>query len=568
MPLCRRIAATQELKEDEKRKHNNTSNIRCSPEEDFWSQLPEDVKVEILCRLPEKDLIGSKLVSKEWNFIISNVCVRVFSLPFPSVPLCALLLFEDLPPPVAEADDVDDDDDGIGAVPDKLHLNLIPFGKYLREVYAAQYIGARPTIQHHILAALPAPSHDPADIQDCCNGLLLFASHRHQCPTEYYLFNPATKQRIAVPVNPNHQSETTNNYHCHCSLVFDPSCFDYNYKVIRYVRSARDATISKPMELDVFLSETGEWSSHVVSFEPHNLYGFEWIRRPVYWDGILYYVSLARYLVYIDVLRSADLGARAVELPDKETIDEECGCIGISSGCLYYSNRHSKRSAMLVWKLVGNCTGWVLMNSISIDDIVASPPRGKLVQNSRYSESFRPCGFHPNDDKIFMAAPRKLLACGKGCLHDSRVNAALPFFVTAVMKTIENQVNLVVNSTEHLLKLKDAICADLPLLGLWNMGLIDKVGEDLVKEPEPDTSGPSLLVTINGLFLKLEVSIGHFHEMRQGDSSVEGCYSFPLMFEKLPEVNQEGSQWTECESKDAINLIYQNLQKLDSYLIL
>lgn len=52
----------------------------------------------------------------------------------------------------------------------------------------------------------------------------------------------------------------------------------------------------------------------------------------------------------------------------------------------------------------------------------------------------------------------------------------------------------------------------------------------------------------------------------QCDSSVEGSYSFPLMLEKLPEVNQEGSQWTDCESRDAINLIYENLHKLDSYL--
>ncbi|CAL5340109.1 unnamed protein product [Camellia sinensis] len=38
------------------------------------------------------------------------------------------------------------------------------------------------------------------------------------------------------------------------------------------------------------------------------------------------------------------------------------------------------------------------------------------------------------------------------------------------------------------------------------------------------------------------------------------------MFEKLPEVNQEGFQWTDCEIRDAINLIYENLHKLDSYL--
>ncbi|KAL3518787.1 hypothetical protein ACH5RR_021376 [Cinchona calisaya] len=93
---------------------------------------------------------------------------------------------------------------------------------------------------------------------------------------------------------------------------------------------------------------------------------------------------------------------------------------------------------------------------------------------------------------------------------------------------------------------------------------IDKVGEDLVKEPEK--SVPSLLVIVNDLFLNLEASIGHFHAMRQGDSSVDGSYSFPLIFEKLPEINQEGSQWTECETRDTINSIYQNLHKLDSYL--
>ncbi|KAK9273459.1 hypothetical protein L1049_018269 [Liquidambar formosana] len=84
---------------------------------------------------------------------------------------------------------------------------------------------------------------------------------------------------------------------------------------------------------------------------------------------------------------------------------------------------------------------------------------------------------------------------------------------------------------------------------------IDRFGEELVKDPEK--SLPPLLVTINGLFSKLEASIGHLHAVP---------YSFPLLFEKLPEVNQEGSQWTDCEVRDAINLIYQNLQKLDSHL--
>lgn len=52
----------------------------------------------------------------------------------------------------------------------------------------------------------------------------------------------------------------------------------------------------------------------------------------------------------------------------------------------------------------------------------------------------------------------------------------------------------------------------------------------------------------------------------QQSSSVDESYSFPLIFEKLPEVNQEGSQWTDCETRDAINLIYQNVDRLNAYL--
>lgn len=40
----------------------------------------------------------------------------------------------------------------------------------------------------------------------------------------------------------------------------------------------------------------------------------------------------------------------------------------------------------------------------------------------------------------------------------------------------------------------------------------------------------------------------------------------PLVFDRLAEVNEEGSQWTDCELTDAINLVHKNLEKLNSYL--
>lgn len=51
-------------------------------------------------------------------------------------------------------------------------------------------------------------------------------------------------------------------------------------------------------------------------------------------------------------------------------------------------------------------------------------------------------------------------------------------------------------------------------------------------------------------------------------SPVDPSHPFPLLFEKLPEINQEGSQWTDCEINDVIKLVYQNLNKLDSYICL
>ncbi|KAI5433416.1 protein DGS1, mitochondrial isoform X1 [Lathyrus oleraceus] len=93
---------------------------------------------------------------------------------------------------------------------------------------------------------------------------------------------------------------------------------------------------------------------------------------------------------------------------------------------------------------------------------------------------------------------------------------------------------------------------------------VDKVGEELLKDPENKL--PSLLGTINDLFSTLEASVGHLHATRQSDSSVDGTYSTPLMFEELPEINQDGSQWTDCEIRDAISSVYRNLDKLESYI--
>lgn len=117
--------------------------------------------------------------------------------------------------------------------------------------------------------------------------------------------------------------------------------------------------------------------------------------------------------------------------------------------------------------------------------------------------------------------------------------------------------------SERIVILSNLRCAIATFLAEVYME-VDRRGEQLVEDPEK--SFPPLLAVINRLFSNLEASIGHLHAIRQTDSSVEGSYSFPLVFEKSPKVNQEGSQWTDCEISDAINVVYKNLDKLDSYI--
>ncbi|XP_038988228.1 protein DGS1, mitochondrial-like isoform X2 [Phoenix dactylifera] len=95
---------------------------------------------------------------------------------------------------------------------------------------------------------------------------------------------------------------------------------------------------------------------------------------------------------------------------------------------------------------------------------------------------------------------------------------------------------------------------------------VNKYREVLTEDS--DKSLPSLLVTINSLFLKLEASVCHPREIyKSGNSfSTERGSSCALLFEKIPEIDPERSQWTDTEIRDATNLIYENLQKMDSYL--
>ncbi|KAM0840174.1 hypothetical protein ACQ4PT_059807 [Festuca glaucescens] len=80
-----------------------------------------------------------------------------------------------------------------------------------------------------------------------------------------------------------------------------------------------------------------------------------------------------------------------------------------------------------------------------------------------------------------------------------------------------------------------------------------------------DKSLHTLFVILNTVFSKLEASIRNATEGQTLLFTHDGNSS-QLIFERLPEVDVESPQWTEALSTDAIAMVYQNLQKLDSFV--
>lgn len=91
---------------------------------------------------------------------------------------------------------------------------------------------------------------------------------------------------------------------------------------------------------------------------------------------------------------------------------------------------------------------------------------------------------------------------------------------------------------------------------------VDKCREGLTENS--DKSLHTLFIVLNTTFSKLEVSLRNAGE-GQDELFTHDGNSYEL-FGKLPEVDVESSEWTEALATDGTSLVYQNLQKLDSFL--
>ncbi|WVZ62210.1 LOW QUALITY PROTEIN: hypothetical protein U9M48_011980 [Paspalum notatum var. saurae] len=192
---------------------------RRRPKGSALAGLPDDLLLEILSRLPVKDLHRSKCVSRDWNFLI--VCHR-----------------------------------------DKLPQTLLGF-----------FCGEDPKIRDHYIEYYPDEEEDsdeddyseyddawnvPHDIDNIrllrsCNGLLLFEHGSNSKTLGYIVCNPATEQWVAVPSDWTPANPHDNRAY----LVYDPAVSHHFHIVIFW---HEDKGYRSLLTVHAYSSDSGVWS--------------------------------------------------------------------------------------------------------------------------------------------------------------------------------------------------------------------------------------------------------------------------------------------------------------------
>ena len=202
------------------------------------NKLPDDMLFEILSRLPCRLALQCKSISKRWYSLISDPSFirgfchrhRKYSDPF------ALLL--------------------------RYRENIL----FVPSENSDLYLGGFDFL--NFLPCIERPRKKfPYRIEAAFNDLLLVCRdvqlmHSVPCFTEYYICNPLTKQWLMLP------SRSTTivlvGFICEPYSDKELAIGNYRYKVVRWICPSPESNTSE-LQMEIFSSETGEWSDFVVS---------------------------------------------------------------------------------------------------------------------------------------------------------------------------------------------------------------------------------------------------------------------------------------------------------------
>ncbi|KAL3650398.1 hypothetical protein CASFOL_006801 [Castilleja foliolosa] len=200
----------------------------------------DDLLIEIIQRLPLKQTVQLRLVSKYWNSLILD-------------PKLCLLRNRPTAGLIFEGHDI-----------------YQPLNTYI--IFLDKSIS-------------PSPFKDSwyqerCHIMHSCNGLLVYASYAGYT-TKYYVCNPTTRKYITLPqlVFDNTNESIRGMY-----LAFDPS-MSLHYKVVCVLRLIEDFLYF----FEVYSSETGLWRKVGEPFKADSSFSFS---DGVYWNGAIHIINI------------------------------------------------------------------------------------------------------------------------------------------------------------------------------------------------------------------------------------------------------------------------------------
>ncbi|XP_059640108.1 F-box/kelch-repeat protein At3g06240-like isoform X1 [Cornus florida] len=189
------------------------------------NEIPEDVVIEILLRLPVKSLIRYRVVCKNWYSIIKNPSFVTKHLNHHRANSGSLF--------VKRFDKITD--------------------KYVFSLYPDQTLAGSPLLCEDVVVNMSNNLQISA-----CNGILCLHNciHHHRC---FALWNPATREFRSVPVLPrNFPPNVVNNLEAF-GFGFDPITNDYKlvwmWNTLEFIRETRYG----PYKAAVYTLSTDSW---------------------------------------------------------------------------------------------------------------------------------------------------------------------------------------------------------------------------------------------------------------------------------------------------------------------
>ncbi|KAL1196799.1 F-box protein [Cardamine amara subsp. amara] len=314
----------------------------------------DDVLIQILSLLSIKTLIRFKCVSKRWLSLITN----------PDFSNCVI---------------------------NSKHHPMTISGFFLHSSRAIKYSFVSlddhdDAINQKISSPLPFRFTDhPTDmiIMQSTNGLLLCrcscaAASSNQFNTNYYVYNPTTKQYTLLP-------QITGDISL--SLAFDP-CKSPHYKVFCLRGRRRNISFPFHIEIEVYTSNEGPWKK-LVSF-PSSPSPFIEFNATVFWNGAVHWFAPnTRDCLSFDINQEE---IKILSLPNLDDEDEALvypstlRFLDESRGNLYFIEVNDQSSSNVsVYEMERNSSSWSVKYNVDLEPLAAAFP--EMIRTIDYNNT-------------------------------------------------------------------------------------------------------------------------------------------------------------------------------------